>query len=445
MSCAKTNEFDRPIGKLFVRREFLKSIFYNTVGIGVIRGANLVVAIYFANELSVADYATYGVGFNIVMTFSVICVLGFGTGSVSYISSNNTTGKQLDFIYSSLLLVLAIALVFSCALFFLRAEAATYFYGNQAFAEVIGFAAVSVLSAALFGLAQSYLAALCLFREKAATQLATSVLIILLQVVGYKSAGLYGIIAGLALGNLIGLALSLIFVYRKIPFTFRRIDPKTLKNVFGYCLPLSISVLLVMPAPWIAQVIISSRSGAPVDIAIYQIALYWQNILMFFAASICGVVLPYLNKLRAGNSLNRRSDRRLFVQGAAVYIVVFVMIILPLVIFDGNLAALYGDNYADQGSIFRNVAGYSLLSAIAMYLGQWLISLKLFRLAIFSNALWMVCFLVASFVIREQDVIQTVYIGFYLAYALQTIFITFYVWRNLDGPNKQEDSLLLVR
>ncbi|MBN8153595.1 hypothetical protein J0J30_05995 [Vibrio vulnificus] len=399
-------------------KKFLSDLAFNTFAVAFLRITNVVLLMYFSHEASVIDYASFGLVFNYISVLAGVSVLGIGSYYINNISSGEVVDLKIGLLYVALssIILMTISLIFSRTI-------SIDVYGQERLAEWIDISSVLIFLYAMYNFSISLHQGHARYSLVAKLQVFFGVLTAVLQIILFEIHGMIGLIYALIASLLIVGNISYYLIIKSFEEANKgkicRLNLRIcsfLKSIAPY----SVSTILVLPATIVAQVFVS-RYSSDIELATYQVALYWQNIFVFFSATISVVILTNINKLNENKK--SKSNR---IKYSLIVISIFLIIFLLFVYFlSPFIYSLYG-NVVDSERFLVFPFVFFALSFISMYLGQWIYHLKMLNFSVVSNLLWLISFLISLSILRiNLDVIGTpyeaVYISFFFAYIVQIL------------------------
>lgn len=396
-------------------KRFLSDLAFNTFAVAFVRFTNVVLLMYFSHKASVVDYAAFGLVFNYISILAGVSVLGVGSYYINNISSGEIVDVKIGMLYvavSSSILML-ISLMFSKYI-------SSYIYEQAHLANWIEISAILIFLYAMYNFSISIHQGYARYSLVAKLQIIFGLLTAVLQITLFEMHGMIGLIYSLIASLLIVCNVSYFLIIKAFS------EPIKLKSNNFYLracsflksiTPYSLSTILVLPATIIAQVFVS-RQSSDIELATYQVELYWQNIFVFFSSTISVVILTYINKLTVAKEIKLKKIK----QSVFLILLVLISILFIVYVVSPFVCSLYGDVIDNEYFLVFPFAFFSL-SFVAMYLGQWIYHLKMLNFSVISNVLWLVTFLASLAVFKgmANSPYEAVYISFFFAYIVQIL------------------------
>jgi len=363
-----------------------------------------IAGIFIARELGVEALGLFGLMQSAIVMIAnvpsqaIITVNGKCVGSWSEEKKNLVSGE----IAATLVLTLLIVMVILLFGIFKPKYLAEILFGSAQSVEVLGAFILIAIFTVLNAWPQGCLTGLGKFKLIAALNFIGALLTISLVYFFTASFGFFGVLGGLAAGQVIlGLllfstAFFTLYSSRAAP-NVRFIRPG-LKAVNHTALPILVSGLMVAPIYWYANTMLAMVDGGLAALGVYTVAFQWGSLFSQISVSLGGVLIPYLAR--------QEGEKRNDVEGMnqlGPWIIVTIGV-LPLIAFPEIITFLYG------GRIESNVLAMPLalvliastVTAFKSGIARKVIVLDMAWFSVIGNLCWGAMFLTAVYLFRSS-------------------------------------------
>ncbi|MGI2197944.1 hypothetical protein ACRN91_20550 [Shewanella baltica] len=414
------------------KKQFLKNISYNTVSLASVRIINVILMMYFSRYASIESFSSYGVAYNLFFSLSSLCIFGFGTSILDFISKNKPLNSISieDYIKSTVIIVSSISILVSTVVFLYSEKLAFEVYNNVNFSKWFRYSSFLIFIFSLYNIGLSFLQGLLEFKLIAKIQISMGLLTALLQLILFNYYSMDGVFFALILSSFLLCLITYSIIIKKLKNSVLIVSLRSLYFVFHHSIPFSLSVIFVIPAAWIANIYISRNSGE-LELSIFQVSSYWQNIFMFIASSLSVVILSHLNNSDVTNSPERM---RKFFQGLLVInLINFIGFFIVYFISDYIILG-YAESLQNEKLLIILPYMFFAFSFNSMYLGQWVIASNLFKLSVLTNLIWLISYLSGVLFFDSYldiDTYKIVYLSFYFSYSIQIVIFALSLIKNM--------------
>jgi len=259
-----------------------------------------------ARFLSPAEYGLVAIALIAPNLIQSIRDLGIDQATIKYTAqynSENNTAKIKNILAAGITFELLLGFTLSALSYFLSGFLATNIFNRPEITPLIQIASFAILGGALFKAAQSTFTGYEKMEYHSINLIVNSALktgfMILLVILGF---GAYGAIIGTTIAYLIAGSISIIILYITVYKKLQKENDNkleilaTIKTMFRYGLPLSISAIL---SGFLAQFYIFLIAIYCTDLIIgnYQVALNFAVLVSFFVTPVTIILFPAFSKL----------------------------------------------------------------------------------------------------------------------------------------------------
>ncbi len=386
-----------------VTSRFRRAAAWSLLGALVSRGALLVGTLACARMLGPAGLGEFGTVQSTAALLGVLAGLGLATTAARFVSQLRITNpaRCVASVRIALYMSLALGTVVAGAIFPFSRTIAGGLLASPGLGLAFSWslplipagAALGVLTGALLGYEE--------FRLLTMLTGWRGVLGGVGSIVGAHLAGVEGMTAGFALAEILSAAFFG-FLLRRKRLGLQRVDMRAalaeLRPVLQFGIPAMLSGLAVMPALWVARLLLIHRPEGFAEAGIYDAANRWGTLVLFVPSSIAPVQLPLLSNLHATDDVvgyRRLIRETLVISGIscvlpglvigacspwfmALYGSAFrsgwpVLLIVLLGTFPNTVNTVLGQALISVGAVWRRFAWDCLLAALIAASAYWLI------------------------------------------------------------------------
>lgn len=346
-----------------------------------------IVSVALSHTLSIGDYATYSLLYNLTMVLGTLSAASFGMLITNKVSKFNIPT----------LVLLRNRLPISIFLSFLCALLAYFFVELQGIKSVLLFFFVFICSIAysIESMLLGGLNARLLYKKILVNGFIKTLVLFLFSFILTLSLGFFGAVLALALYVTFGAVLNY------LPFleennSVNKLD-ETKFSIVKEALPLVLTNVMVTGFMWCLNYYAYERLGVEKS-ALLSVLLQISQIILFVSTSISAPLLPFLNK----NHNNK-------IEVVNLYLPTLLVGIICLIVYKAGVFELvYGNGIINSSSIdmLANMLMITIISIFKLSLFRKNIQAGKLHLSLISNAFWL--FLVLTCVLYfgfELDVL----------------------------------------
>ena len=364
-------------------RRMATGAFWSFFGTVAARLLTLVAGIVCARLLGKEQYGEFGMVRSTIYMFIAFGSMGIGLMATKYISEfrGKDPARVVSVYTLSNIFALCAGVLISAAILLSAPYLAEHNLHSPQLAGPIRLGALFLFGTVLNGAQDGTLGGFENFRAIAINNFIGSVVESVLMLVGAYYHGVGGAILGYGLGY------CAIFVANQVSIrkNFRALGVHTLRrNIFRtdikllytFCLPAALAGILVAPTLWVARSMLVRSDGFG-QLAIFEAADQWKNLILFVPTTVNQIVLPILSSVQGSN---QRQFWKVLNFNLLLNAAVAVLAVLVVAFFSPYIMKLYGRDFTDHvtmiilavSAIFTcvgNVVGLSIASRAKMWIG----------------------------------------------------------------------------
>lgn len=197
-----------------------------------------------------------------------------------------------------------------------------------------------------------------------------------------------------------------------------------------FSFPLFLSAIFYAPTIWLASIIIINSPNGTLSIGYFYAADNLRGVLLFFAAMISQVSLPYFSEYANDESLNQF---KLLAQKVLIQVVGFTSVIVAiLLIFTPLILNTYGLDSYSASLVMYIVLLSSIFVSINNVFGQILLAKHRAWEGLLINIIWSISLLVLTLSLSFANFTEIAMpVGLLLSYILIGLIQYFYISNNL--------------
>ena len=166
--------------------------------------------------------------------------------------------------------------------------------------------------------------------------------------------------------------------------------------IWSFALPTFLLGAMVAPVAWIGNAILYRNSGVE-QMAIFNVALNWRDLLLFLPTMLVRPILPVFSQLYAEGSLDRLKIAALkaimFIGGLTALAAVVLSVASPWIV------RAYGSGFASGAIVLVAMLGVAVLFSVGSVIGQVIISFGAVWRGLLFNGIWAVNLLCAAVIL----------------------------------------------
>ena len=388
------------VDKSELAKRLYKGISWTLIGNIIGKFLQLVAFIFVARIVGKEEYGQVGIIRSTLNMFLLFSSAGMGATATRYIAIYRTSDPNRAYqIYRfSLKVVLAIGFVVSLIVFLMSDQIAEKYLNDVNLGDALRVGAFTLFLMTLTSVQTGALNGFERFRSLGINLAANGLILFVSVIVGAYLRGVNGVVAGLAISNLI-YAVQLWFSLKNDILGIRHAEQRpnierlSKSSVFlKFSLPAVLESVTIVAVLWWAKTFLIGIEGYG-EMAIYDVAEQWYFVILFIPNSMTSILLPLLINTNYNGS-KKQYDKLLNINlllntGIAFIISLVVYLFLPLIF------RFYGKGFNDFRPLIvllvavvicaaNNVVGQIIVSKGKMWIGFGVNVLRGFWLVLFT-------------------------------------------------------------
>ena len=414
---------------------FLAGAWWSVVGSVLTNFLTLATMMYIARTLGKETYGQFIIIQSTLTMIGVFSGVGIGTTATRYVAQL----KLSDRLRLGRILVLAerTVLVFGIAAALILMLASSSIAGGFLHAPNIGaplaIAAASVLFSALDSYQKSVLIGGEAMREFAIGSIIGAVISVPLLLIASKQYGLNGVAGALVALTFIQFLISrrqmsrvLVKLQISRPRSGAGEEWRVLRD---FTLPALFGGILVAPAHWISQTILTSSPSGYAELAVLGVAMQWFNVMIFLPSLAGRVVLPILTEHFVDGQ--HFQSAKIIKLAMVSNIIVAAPVALIVAFASPYIMATYGTDFRNGTAALALIGLVAVMYVAALPAGQILAAADRMWLAASMNFGWAVIYLGCAYMLSGYGALGIV-ASMGIAYFFHSIWTGVYTVRHLS-------------
>lgn len=377
-------------------------------GIGMVfsRVIAIIAAVFLARTLGSSAFGEFGLVRSTIAMFLVFAGASTGTAATTFVSRYRHTdpGRASRMISLSIFCAGTIGLLASITIFYLAPSICEYTFGDRQAVVAIRIASIAILFSTLVGVTNGVLTGLENFSAIVKADVTASLLSLPLIVGGAHLWGVPGAVAGQAVSSAIHAAISFAFARfcaldSKLQIA-RRIHLSDLRCLVTFCVPATLSGVMVAPTHWLSQAMLARTPAGLAQIGILSAATNWQSALSVVPAVLGSAVLPMLSAMDP--LVFRTRQRQVLIFSVIANATILLPISASLYILRFRIMNVYGEQFLDGTQVLPLLLVAATISGLLRPLAQLVVANDAMWLGFFMNFGWAAVFLFLSYSFRSK-------------------------------------------
>lgn len=419
-----------------------KGSFWLLFGAVFSRVIGLIISIIVARLLGQTLFGQYGIIQSTIIMFSTFAGFGLGITSTKYVAElRNSEPKLVGSIISSTnMIAIIMGFLFTILIVLFAPFIALKLIKAHSLINEIRFGSIILFFSALNGAQSGALTGFEAFKDISRLNIKVSLICLPIQIASTYFWSLEGAIIGLCVNYF----MQYIFNYK----TLRKIanssgiEIKYFNKSFGdisylwkFSLPAVLGGLLVNPVLWYCYIILVKNKNGFNEMAIYNAAMQWQNVILFIPMAISQIVLPLFS--------NVKNDKKNFLRVIKYNLLlnVFVALITAIVfsIFSKLIMNVYGNEYANANLVLIYLSLTAVLIAVNNVIAQVIACLGEMWGGFSLNLCWAFALIIFATIFLDQGLGAVgLAKAMLLSYLLHTFIVFFYTYFLLNKLHYKE-------
>ena len=392
----------------------------------------MVASIIVARMLGREGFGEIGIIQSTIGLFGVFAGFGLGATATKYIAEFKRkepirAGRITDL---TIMVSCITAGIFSLACLLLAPMLAEKTLNRPDLAPLISAAALLLFISAIGGVLQAALSGFESFRAIARINIIQGVVAPFITVPLVWAYGVEGAVAAMTVNAAVALILFAQAV--KVERKMFGVAISSLSGIFNeknilwkFALPSVVSALMVVPASWIANLILVNQPGGYGELGLYTAANQWSIFITFIPGLLSAAMLPIMSETHGSNN----SDD--FRKAVSLNLRITWVVALPLTVIVIALAepaaTLYGKQFAGVAPILSILMLCVFLNVVNGPVGTALAGAGRMWTGALMNLAWAIALLIAAFMLVPRFGGLGLAMAYLVAYLLHTIWVMTYV------------------
>ena len=408
--------------------------FWSLTGSFISQGLMLFASVIVARILGKTEYGELGMIRSTVNMFTVFAGFGLGVTATKYVAEFYKKDKVRTGKIIGLSTLFAGSMGAIIALFLLLGApiiAAKTINAPQLVPE-IRWGALMLFFSALNGAQTGALVGYEAFKLIAKINLITGLTGLPIQIALTLIFGLEGSVVGFGLNFLILWVLNIIAVRKVSGLAGVVINYKGAWSewplLYKFSLPALLSGVLVTPVIWGCNAMLVNRPHGYEEMALFDAANQWRNIILFIPAALSQIVLPLLS----GSVNNQYLFNRILKINVAINFTVSLLMALCISLLSVFIMKFYGAGFAEGKSVLIIMTFSTVLISINNVIGQAIAGKGRMWFGFFLNSIWGILLLsFTHFFLNRGFGAKGLAFSMLIAYFCHTVLVTIFTFKYL--------------
>jgi O-antigen/teichoic acid export membrane protein len=401
--------------------------FWALSGSVISKGFLLVSTILVARILGKSLYGEFGIILSTINMFAVFAGFGLGITSTKYVAELRESNPEMagKIIFSSNLFAFIFGLFFTLAFILMSHVISDEMINAPYLDRKMRVGAILLFFNAINGAQAGALAGFEDFKSIARINVFAGLISLPAQVILTHFYGIEGALTGLAVAYFCQWILNY-YALRKTAARFNvRIKRGSLVRAFSYIwkfsLPAVLGGIIVSVTMWTGNVFLVSNQNGFNEMAIFNAAGQWQNIVLFIPMAISQISLPLFS--------NTKNDRHKFTRiikyNVLINIVICVILAAVFSLFSKPIMHSYGPGFREGTTVLIVLSLTAVLISVNSVIGQVIAGLGKMWVGMAVNCIWAFTYLVlAKVFVSEGDGAIGLAKAMFFSYIVHTIIVT---------------------
>ena len=342
-----------------LKKGFLSTVFWS----GLSKALTVLTTFYCSNTLTQSEFGEYSFINNTLNTIVVICAVHFSSLVVKFTAESKYSVNSIKKLYFLLLFTIVLSLVLGFILLLSPTKFLQSFVGEDNnvvfYIRVIGLLLpIFILQPLISGIFRGIKE----FNIVGKYELISSILFIILVVIGNILAGLKGCIISLLIYYFLYSIIGLIFVliYRKKVSNLIIVDEimSQKKSAFKIIIPVFVMSFIDTPILWYAQTEIIKKDSFEA-LAGLSVILQIRNIIQILPTYFYQAFIPIISTLRISNTIDYFKKFK----KASFLLILFHLLLFPIfLLFGKDILSLFSSSYVEYYNSY--IISFLILSII---------------------------------------------------------------------------------
>jgi O-antigen/teichoic acid export membrane protein len=376
----------------------IRGSFWALSGSVISKGFSLIATIIIARILGKLHYGELGIIQSTITMFTAFAGFGLGVTSTKYVAElrDNDPVKAGSIIASSNLVAGIFGFLITILFVILAPVISSDLLKAPGLSNEMRIGAIILFFSAVNGAQTGAMAGFENFKGIAKINVASGLITFPVQILLAYFFSLKGAILGLGITVISQWILNFYLLRRtaeqykiriRLKHSFRDIS-----YLWKFSLPALMGGILVSISLWFANTMLVSNSNGFNEMAIFNAASQWQNIVLFIPFAVSQISLPLFS--------NSKNDAGRFLRLIRYNVLLNFMICFVLAVifasFSKTIMQSYGENFREGYIVLVILAGTAVLISVNSVIGQVLAGIGRMWVGFFINLVWAILFLALS-------------------------------------------------
>jgi O-antigen/teichoic acid export membrane protein len=397
------------------------------------RSAGLIASIIVARMLGKESFGEFSIIQSTILTFGVFAGFGASLTATKHIAET----YRLDPLRSGRILAMSILMaclfggVMTVLLLLGSPMIATRMLSSPALTPYLQIGSLGLAASSLSGTLNGALAGFEEFKGLSRVNIYSGVATIILMAAGVVYGGMAGALWGyniaIAVSCYLGVrALQSVAAAKKVTVDFRDCMRERLV-LLKFSLPTMLSNTLVIPTSWVCNVMLVNQPNGFSEMAVYNVATQWRQLLLFLPGIAAQVFLPIMSSQAKGEG-----PGSVRVQFQKINMLIAALFLFGLAALSPFILAFYGATYTAQWPVFVVVQMATFAQIIqAPVITSWAADDRMWT-NLFANGFWGVSLVLCSWALIGLGALG---LGLALLASFLIYFIVIRAVEAAEGPH----------
>ena len=413
--------------------------FWLLSGTIVSRGIMLICSIVIAHFIGKSQFGELGIIQSTINMFFVFGGFGLGLTTTKYVAEfrNKNPEKAGNIIAATNLTAGLLGLLFTITFILLAPLIATKAINAPYLVNKIRLGSIMLFFCWLNGAQTGTLAGFEDFKSIAKINIWTGIIFLPLQIICTYIWGLSGAIIGLGLFYMSQWIFNFFFIKKTTSrFNVKIKISRRLKDfsyLFSFSLPAIMAGMIVGPVTWYCNTMMVNRINGFGEMAIYNAALQWQNIVLFIPTAVSQISLPLFS--------HSKDDKGKFIKLIKYNVLLNLIIGLAFAVIIAICSKLimygYGKNFIDGSIVLVILSFTAVLISVNGVIGQVIAGIGKMWVGFILNLIWASAFVYFSYILLNKGygalgLSYAMLFSYLIHTATTTCFVIYYLRKNLS-------------
>ena len=360
-----------------LRSRIARGAFWSVLGTGISQALGLLATVICARLLGSAAYGQLGIVLTTVNLFATVATVGLGVTATKHIAEYRLHDPK----HAGRIIAMSsvVSIVSGSLIAILLVVIAPWLSRSTLKAPLAGelqLGAVMMLFAAVNGYQTGTLAGFEAFRAQAILNAVRGLIACPAIVTGVILGGLRGAVIAYAVTSAVNSLIHDTAIRREcrlhsVPLSYK-LHRAEFRLLWTFSVPVLLASISFTPAVWWSSAILGTTAGYT-ELGIFNAAMQWQTVVLFFSTSVANLGLPMLSAVVPERNIGQY--KRMLGVNFMLTTILALAIAVPVALAAPWLMSLYGRDFAAGASTLRLICIATVISAANISVGQAIWSL----------------------------------------------------------------------